>query len=192
MARKTQISEEMILQAAFQILIRDGYSAVSITSLAKEIGCSTQPIAWHFGNMEGLRTRLLEYCWCFLKDRFSVKGENAVEIVGKIAEAYVDVAFDYPHLYKYLYVSDQDGRKNEEWVRARRVENYEKILNMLEQECRVSVEVARRYLMDLQVYVHGIACFAVTKLPTSTKGDLMRMIREANEMFLRRMKETEK
>ncbi len=192
MARKTRISEEMILQAAFDILIRDGYPAVSITSLAKEIGCSTQPIAWNFGNMEGLRTRLLEYCWRFLRDGFSVKGENAVEILEEIAQRYIDVAFDYPNLYRYLYISEEDGRETEEWVNARRVENYAKILDMLAQECGVPAVAARRYLMDLQVYVHGMACFAITKLPMSTKADILRMIHEANELFLRRMKETKK
>ena len=66
MARKTQISKELILETAFRLLVRDGESAVNIKSLAREIGCSTQPIAWHFGNMEGFRTEFLDYCVRFL------------------------------------------------------------------------------------------------------------------------------
>ena len=52
MARKTQISKEVILEAALKMLIRDGYSAINIKTLSKEIGCSTQPLVWHFDNME--------------------------------------------------------------------------------------------------------------------------------------------
>ena len=44
MARKTQISKEVILEAALKMLIRDGYSAINIKTLSKEIGCSTQPL----------------------------------------------------------------------------------------------------------------------------------------------------
>ena len=55
MARKTQVSKEIILQEALEMLIRDGYSAINIKTLSKEIGCSTQPLVWHFENMEGLR-----------------------------------------------------------------------------------------------------------------------------------------
>lgn len=54
MARKTQISKDVILQAALKMLIRDGYSAINIKTLSKEIGCSTQPLVWHFENMEGV------------------------------------------------------------------------------------------------------------------------------------------
>ena len=59
LARKVQISKEMILQAALEMLIRKGYSAINIKTLSKEIGCSTQPLVWHFENMEGLRKALL-------------------------------------------------------------------------------------------------------------------------------------
>ena len=70
MARKTQISREIILYTAFQMLIRDGYNTINITSLAREIGCSTQPIAWHFGNMEGLRAALLQHCLDYMRNHF--------------------------------------------------------------------------------------------------------------------------
>ena len=65
MARKTQISKEVILEAALKMLIRDGYSAINIKTLSKAIGCSTQPLVWHFDNMEGLRKALADHA---LKD----------------------------------------------------------------------------------------------------------------------------
>ncbi len=61
MARKTQVSKEIILQEALEMLIRDGYSAINIKTLSKEIGCSTQPLVWHFENMAGFRKALAEY-----------------------------------------------------------------------------------------------------------------------------------
>lgn len=49
MPRSVQITKEKILAAALDILIRDGYYAVNIKSIAKELKCSTQPIAWQYG-----------------------------------------------------------------------------------------------------------------------------------------------
>ena len=49
MPRSVQITKEKILAAAIDILIRDGYYAVNIKSIAKELKCSTQPIAWQYG-----------------------------------------------------------------------------------------------------------------------------------------------
>ena len=189
MARKTQISQDVILQAAFHMLIRDGYASINITSLSKEIGCSTQPIVWHFGSMDGLRAELLNYCLNFLKDRFVVNGTNVVEILEHIAEEYIDIALQYPNLYKYLYISDRDGLKMEELTWKRRFEKNEEMIKMVQAEYHVSSAAARRYLMDLQIYVHGMASFVVTTPPISSKSELIKMIHRANKAFWQHMKE---
>lgn len=188
MARKTQISKEVILEAAFQMLLREGYTAINITKLAREIGCSTQPIAWHFGNMEGLRIALLEYCVSFLENRFSIEGEHVSDVLEGIAARYIDLAFDYPNLYKYFYMSDQDGEKMGQLAQSLRAENFEKIVMMIEKEQGISEEAAGQYLLNLQLYVHGIASFAVTKISFPSKEVVMQMIHEANEAFLQQMK----
>jgi len=188
MARKTQISKEVILEAAFQMLLREGYSSINIKTLAQEIGCSTQPIAWHFGNMEGLRTALLEYCLAFLKDRFSTQGEHVSEILEGIATRYMELAFDYPNLYKYLYMSEHDGEKMGKLAHSLRAENEENVVQMIEKEHGISKESAEKYLMNLQLYVHGIASFAVTKMSFSSKEAVMKMIHEANDAFLQQVK----
>ena len=185
MARKVQISKEVILKNAFEMLLQEGYSAINITSLAKKIGCSTQPIAWHFGNMEGLREDLFVYCLEFLRDNFSVEGENAADILEGIASRYVKLAFDFPNLYKYLYMSELDADKIMEVAKELRSENHSKIIKIIGEEYNISVEVAEKYILDLQVYVHGIASYAVTKASFLSREAIMQMIHNANEAFLK-------
>ncbi len=72
MGRKTRITKEHILQAAMQILLREGYASINIKTLAAEIGCSTQPIVWHFENMAGFQKAFLEYCIAYTKEQFTV------------------------------------------------------------------------------------------------------------------------
>lgn len=188
MARKTQISKEVILEAAFKMLLREGYGTINITSLAKEIGCSTQPIAWHFGNMEGLRRELLEYCLIFLKDRFEITCDSVAAVVEGIALRYVELAYDYPNLYKYLYMSEQDGEKMASTAQALRAENQDKVMHMLEKEHGISMEAAEKYLMNLQLYVHGIASFTVTNVAFPSKEVIMQMIHDASEAFFNHLK----
>ena len=188
MARKTQISKEVILEAAFQMLIRDGYASINITSLAKEIGCSTQPIAWHFGNMEGLRAELLEHCLAFLKDRFTVAGEHVSGVVESIAFRYIELAFDYPNLYKYLYMSEQDAQKKAATAQSLRAENHDKVIQRLEKEHGITSEGAEKYILNMQLYVHGIASFAVTKISFTSKDVIMQMVHDASEAFLKQIK----
>ena len=188
MARKTQISKDVILEAAFNMMLRDGYATINITRLAKEIGCSTQPIAWHFGNMETLRAELLTYSLEFLKDRFAVDEDSVSGALDGIAYRYAELAFDYPNLYKYLYMSEQDGEKMAGMAQSLRAENKDKVIHTLEKEYGISPESAERYLLNLQLYVHGIASFAVTKGSPLKKEQAMEMIHNSREAFLEQAK----
>lgn len=189
MARKTKISKEVILEAAFQKLIREGYASINITSLAKEIGCSTQPIAWHFGNMEGLREELLDYCIRFVGRIFcGVKSEHIVEQLEDIAAGYIALTFDYPNLYRYFYMSDGDGSRMKELTKSLRADNYEKVVDLVQKEYGFSREEVQKYLTDLQMYVHGIASYTVTWWEFNSKEKVKEMIHQANEAFLTQIK----
>ena len=189
MARKTQISREIILEAAFQLLLRNGYASINITSLAKAIGCSTQPIAWHFGNMDGLRTELLDYCVRFLGRIFcGIKSEHVTEQLEDVAAGYITLAFDYPNLYRYFYMSEYDGRKMNELTKSLRENNYEKAVDFLKKELGVSREAALQHMTNLQMYVHGIASFVVVQGGFSSKEDVMELIHNANVAFLEQLK----
>lgn len=71
-----------------------GYSALNITALAKEIGCSTQPISWHFGNMDGLRKELSKYALSYANDKMRSSYNNGIEAFANVGIAYVNIAFD--------------------------------------------------------------------------------------------------
>ena len=61
MGRKTQITKEMILEAAFELLDESGIGAVGIKPIAAKLGCSTQPVSWQFGSMTDLKKELMMY-----------------------------------------------------------------------------------------------------------------------------------
>ena len=88
MARKTQISKEVILEAALKMLIRDGYSAINIKTLSKEIGCSTQPLVWHFENMEGLRKALSEYALNYANSKMRPSAGNVAALIKRISKEF--------------------------------------------------------------------------------------------------------
>ena len=78
MPSSPKIPKELILEHALKMLIRDGYESINIKALAKEIGCSTQPISWHFGNMDGLRNALPEYAQSYAINKLFNIQDNAV------------------------------------------------------------------------------------------------------------------
>ena len=50
-----KVSKEKIVEAAVDVLRDGGFSAINARSVAKKLGCSTQPIYFSFKNMDELK-----------------------------------------------------------------------------------------------------------------------------------------
>ncbi len=106
MGRKTQISREMMLETGLQMLVRDGYAAINVSSLARELGCSTQPILWSFGSIDGYRRALRAYAVDYMQQ--CTAGGDTLEEYCRVGPAYVDLAIDKPNLIRYLRMDEAD------------------------------------------------------------------------------------
>ena len=93
-----------MLEAAFNMLVRDGYATVNIKTLAAEIGCSTQPISWHFGSIQGLRKELYIYArkHVWSDDLFIREGKSAIDTFFEVGKNYINIACDQPNLFRFL------------------------------------------------------------------------------------------
>ena len=106
MPSRPKIPKDMILQAALELLIENGYSNVTIKTVAERLDSSTQPVSWHFGNMDGFRKALAEYAVSYANEKLKPLSRNAVSAFSEIGNAYVDIAFDMPNLFRYLYLNE--------------------------------------------------------------------------------------
>ena len=55
-----KISKEAIIDAAVDVLREGGAAAINARSVAKKLGCSTQPIYLSFQNMDDLKTAMTQ------------------------------------------------------------------------------------------------------------------------------------
>lgn len=179
-----KIQKEVILETAFQILIRDGYGEVNIKNVAKELNCSTQPISWQFGGMENFRKELLQYCISYVNDKFSVGKGEVGQIIERIVTTYIDLVYDTPNLYRYLYMDGTEENKLGELAKAMRQGSKGKITDLLAEKYGISPEAANRYLMNVEFYVHGIAAYVVTGFVAMPKESIMDMITAACKAFI--------
>lgn len=58
MPSQKRITRSAIIGTAVSILRKEGYDGVNARKIAKELGCSTQPIYSEFGNMNELKAEL--------------------------------------------------------------------------------------------------------------------------------------
>lgn len=189
MARKTQISKEVILRNALEMLIRDGYSSINIKTLSKEIGCSTQPLVWHFGNMEGLRKALAEYALIYANNKIAPTAEDAADAFSQVITAYIQLALREPNLFKFLYMNSDSSASlaNTDNDALKSDNSFGELLMRLADSYHIPGENIGRYLQHTFVYIHGIAALVVAGIVPASEEAVMEMIDYAVNSF--RMKE---
>lgn len=183
MARKIQISKDIILKAALDLLIEDGYPIINIKTLSQKIGCSTQPIVWHFGNMDGLRKELAEYAFNYANEkmRSTAKGMEAFTNVGM---AYIEIAFDEPHLFRYLYMSGGSGYLAGGFNVFTTADENAAMVEQIAIQLKIPIERVDVFYRNMMIYTHGLAAFIASGLIIASKEEVRQMIGHFSEELL--------
>ena len=183
MARKTTISKEVILEAALKMLIRDGYESVNVKTLSAEIGCSTQPVVWHFGNMEGLRRALSEYAMAYAAGKAASDFDNKLESFEFLGRSYVRMALKEPNLFKFLYLGGNPLGKPYNLKDVGSAKNKEMIA-MIAGQTGLNEEQVIRFVRNTVIYSHGIATMLATGVLKGTEKEMMELINNAADAFI--------
>ena len=183
MARKTTISKEVILEAALKMLIRDGYESVNVKTLAAEIGCSTQPVVWHFGNMDGLRRALSEYAMAYAAGKAASDFDNKLENFEFLGRSYVRMALKEPNLFKFLYLGGNPLGKPYNLKDVGSAKNKEMIA-MIAGQTGLNEEHVIRFVRNTVIYSHGIATMLATGVLKGTEKEMMELINNAADAFI--------
>jgi AcrR family transcriptional regulator len=184
MARKVTISREVILDAALKILIRDGYAGVNVKTLAKEIGCSTQPIVWHFENMDGLRLALSEYAREYAVKKAFLNSENKVESFEFLGRSYVKMALKEPNLFRFLYLGESPMGKPYDLKGIARDKKNKEMISKIAEQTGLNEEQVIRFVRNTLIYSHGIATMVATGVFKGTEKEMMAMINDAADAFI--------
>ena len=184
MGRKTQITREIILETALQMLIRDGYDAITIKTLAAEIGCSTQPIVWHFENMKGFRREFFEYCMGFAKRQFAAWNGSVDDLLTETARGYITIACNMPNLFRFVFADNKEACKNSDAVQKLQLDNTQKIIRLLWEEKGLNAQQAASFLMNYEFYIHGIASYTASGFVSYPENEIIAMANRARDAFL--------
>jgi AcrR family transcriptional regulator len=108
---KQSYTRERILQAAETIMKRDGFEIVNARSLAKELGCSTQPIYSVFKKMEDLKTELYTVVVNQFMETVNAKKEEE-DFLNYATRVFIMTAKNDSHLFRFIYNSHNFDGKN--------------------------------------------------------------------------------
>ena len=184
MPRSVQITKEKILAAAIDILIRDGYYAVNIKSIAKELKCSTQPIAWQYGKMDNMREALTQEAVIYANQKMIPTSTNCIEAFWQIGYAYINLAFDTPNLFRFVYMGESKNYCRGGFNSILTDKGNAALIDKLYQYLNISREQADMLFQRMLVYTHGIVSLVVAGVLNCTKEQVYSIVKDfAADLF---------
>ena len=162
MPKQAKIGREDVLAAAAEIVRRDGEERVNARAIARELGCSTQPVYSLFRNMEGLKQALTEEA----KKRYRAHIDGYLEKGGpsryqSYGMGFVRFARDEKGLFRFLFLS---GRTSDPF--------FEDIVREMVSLYHMPEETARAFHADMSVFSFGLAVLISGNSDALTEEDI--------------------
>ncbi len=158
MPPSVKITKEDIIETAVDIIKTEGESALNARSIAKRLGCSTQPVFSNFSNMQDLRCAVINYADSLYQgflDYDMHKGDYPPYKASGMA--YIRFAREEKELFKLLFMRDRQGE-----IIAEDRESIRPMLNIIMQNLGLDEDRAYMLHLELWIYVHGIAVMIAT------------------------------
>ena len=164
-----RISRDAIVDAAVEVLREGGFSAVNARSVAKKLGCSTQPIYSSFQNMDelkaALRARAIALHTQRVQDSLRAHEGNDTRY-SSYGMGFVKFAAEEKQLFRWLYL---EGGQMEPYQNDILLPE---VLRATEDEFGYPEDVARRFHQDMIYYSYGLAILANTDHLHLTESEL--------------------
>lgn len=152
-----KVSKEQIIDAAVEVLRDDGFSAINARSVAKKLGCSTQPIYFSFKNMDELKAaltqRAIELHTQRVRDSLRAH-EGSDSRYSSYGMGFVKFAAEEKQLFRWLYLEgEQPGAYQSDVL-------MQEVIGVIVDEFGYAEDVARRFHQDMIYFTYGLAILA--------------------------------
>lgn len=169
-----KVSRDQIIDAAVDVLRDGGFSAVNARSVAKKIGCSTQPIYFSFKSMDELKAALTERAIQMHTQRVRDslrRHEGNDSRYSSYGMGFVKFAAEEKQLFRWLYLEGQQLGPYQSDILM------QEIIGVIVDEFGYTEDVARRFHQDMIYFTYGLAILANTDLLHLTELELREALR---------------
>lgn len=154
MPPKVKITREMIEDASFEIIRKEGHENLNARTIAKRLNCSTQPVLYSFKTVDEIREAAYA-----LADKYHVeyimpdeKDDNPFLTLGL---NYVRFGHEEKNLFRFLYQTDKFGGMDIDTLMG--APGLLEILNVVAKETDCGIEEAREMFLTFFSVAHGLA-----------------------------------
>ena len=175
-----KVSKEAIIDAAVEVLREGGAAAINARSVAKKLGCSTQPIYLSFQNMDELKAAMTQRAIALhtrhVRDSLRVHEDSGscysqYSRYSSYGMGFVKFAAEEKHLFRWLYLDGEQFAPHQDDVLL------PEIIAAMVSEYGYTEELAGKLHRDMAYYSYGLAILANTGHLNLTDGELLEAFR---------------
>lgn len=185
MPSSPKIKKEDMLQAALEIIIQDGYAALNIKAVAKKLECSTAPISWQFGGMDGLRQELIPFAEQYVEDTYYRLNENEFATFEQRGKGTVDLALEKPYLFRFLYMGERSQLLSTGFELQTDNPDDANVYQKMAQLLGITSKQVMDFAMTMMVYTQGIGTLIASGIVKDTKENMYRMLHDTGMTYLK-------
>lgn len=154
MPPRSRIDREMVCGAAFTLVREKGIDALNARTVAAKLGCSTQPVMYHYATMAELRQEVYAMADRMHTAYITDISPETEEPFLELGLRYIRFAAEEKHLFRLLFQSDGLGSAG----LASMLDSPElvPVLAVMEQS-GIPPEAGQQIFLGLFLAVHGMA-----------------------------------
>ena len=158
MPAKTKVTKEMVIDAAFEVTRAEGAENVNARTVSQKLGCSTQPVMYHFATIKDMKRAVYtKLDWFHTEYLMNVNPHEDVML--GIGLNYIRFAVEEPNLFRFLF---QSGFAVEnsllEMIDS---EELTPVISAMQEAMNLNMEQTKDVFITLALIVHGYASIIV-------------------------------
>lgn len=151
-----KISKDMILESGLKIIKDEGIDNLNVRNIANKLNCSTQPIMYHYKNMDLLKEELYSMVDRY-HSQFLMKENININPLLNIGLQYIKFAEQEKNLFKFLFQSDKFSNFNFDDLVDNNEEGLKEIFRIMEKETKFDKNNIKDGFRLLFITAHGLA-----------------------------------
>lgn len=190
MPPKAKFTKTQIIEAATEIVRKDGLEALTSRALGLQLGSSARPIFTVFQNMDEVWQAVMDSAKTLYK-RYVHKGLTQEHPFKGVGMQYILFSVEEPKLFQLLFMTEQKEIPKLSGILPLIEESYEEILLSIQNDYGITEALAEKLYHHLWIYTHGIATLCATKMCCFTGDEISSMITEVCRSVLKNIRECE-
>ena len=154
MPPKTRIKEEMIIDAAIEVVRQRGFENINARTVSGQLHCSTQPVMYHFSTIDNLKKAVYRQV-DKLHTKYLMNTQPGQDPILGIGLNYIRFAVEEPQLFRFLFQSGYAEESNLlEMVDS---EELVPVLEAMREGAGLSLRKTRNVFITVALFAHGYA-----------------------------------